>query len=84
MLKQSYKNVLPDMNSWLLPRENGMLLSDYQISVLASNGIDYLQYGTITEILFEINDILDEEENEELEVVAKQLDESNYYRNVNN
>ena len=83
MLKESYKNVLPDMNSWLLPRENGMLLSDYQISVLASNGINYLQYGTITEILFVINDILDEEENEELEIVAKELDENNYYRNVN-
>ena len=84
MLKESYKNILPEMDSWLLPRENGMLLSDYQIDVLARNGINYLDYGTISEILFAINDVLDEDENEELENVAKKLDESNYYRNVNN
>ena len=84
MLKEDYKNILPEMNSWLLPRENGMLLSDYQIDVLARNGIDYLKYGTISEILYTINEILDKQENEELEDVAKKLDESNYYRNVNN
>ena len=83
MLKENIKNYLPEMNSWLLPRENGMLLSDYQVEVLLRNGIDYLKYSSIKEILFEINDILDEEENEELENVAKTLDETNYYQNVN-
>ena len=84
MLKENYQNILPEMNSWLLPRENGMLLSDYQIDVLLRNGINYLEYGNISEILFAINEILDIDENEELEIVAKSLDESNYYKNINN
>ncbi len=83
MLKETYKDLLPDMNSWLIPRENGMLLSDYHIDVLQRNGINYLEYGSIKEILFAINDILEEEENEELENIAKDLDEKNYYKNVN-
>ena len=83
MLKETYKDLLPDMNSWLIPRENGMLLSDYHVDVLQRNGINYLEYGSIKELLFTINDILDEEENEELENVAKDLDEKNYYKNVN-
>ena len=83
MLKETFKNLLPDMNSWLIPRENGMLLSDYHVEVLQRNGLNYLEFGSIKELLFAINDILDEEDNEELENVAKDLDEKNYYKNVN-
>lgn len=83
MLKDTYKNLLPDMDSWLIPRENGMLLSDYQVEVLKRNGINYLEYGSIRELLFDINDILEEDDNDELEEVAKDLDEKNYYKNVN-
>jgi hypothetical protein len=84
MLKETFKEMLPDMNSWLIPRENGMLLSDYQVDVLARNGINYLDYGSITQILFDINEILEEEDNEELEGVAKELDEKNYYKSKKN
>jgi len=84
MLKEDYKDLIPDINSWLLPRENGMLLSDYQVEVLHRNGINYLKYGSIKEILFEINDILEDDENEELEGVARELDERNYYASKKN
>lgn len=84
MLKENYESYLPDMKSWLLPRENGMLLSDYHIEVLSRNGIDYLKYGSIKQILFEINEILEEDEDEELEQVAKELDERNYYNSKKN
>ena len=83
MLKDTYKNLLPHMDSWLIPRENGMLLSDYHVEVLKRNGINYLEYGSIRELLFAINDILEEDDNDELEEVAKDLDEKNYYKNVN-
>ena len=83
MLKEKIKNYLPQMDSWLLPRENGMLLSDYQVSILKQNGIDYLKYKTIPELLFAANEILDEEDNEELENVIKTIDENNYYQNIN-
>ena len=84
MLKENYQNYLPNMDSWLLPRENGMLLSDYEVSILEQNGINYLNYQSISQLLMAINDILDaDEDNEELENVAMQIDEKNYYGNVN-
>ena len=78
------KEFLPKDGSWLKKRENGMILSDYQIEVLKLNGIDYLKYGSIKEILFDINEILEEEENEELEIVGKEIDERNYYNEKKN
>lgn len=79
-----YKKFVPGIDSWLVPRENGMLLSDYQVEVLLRNGIDYRKYSSIKEILFEINDILEEEDNEELESVSRDLDERNYYSSKKN
>lgn len=79
-----YKEFVPGSNSWLVPRENGMLLSDYQVEVLLRNDIDYRKYGSIKEILFEINDILEEDENEELECISRELDERNYYSSKKN
>lgn len=76
--------IMPSDDSWLVKRENGMILSDYQIEVLSRNGIDYLKYGSINSILLEINEILEEDENEELEVVAREIDEKNYYYSKKN
>ena len=81
---KDFKDLIPNEKSWLIPRENGMLLSDYHIEVLYRNGINYLNYGSLKEILFDINDILEEEENEELEIVARELDERNYYSSKKN
>ena len=78
------KDFMPRSDSWVKKRENGMLLTDYQIEVLKLNGINYLNYGSIKEILFEINEILEEEENDELEIISKELDERNYYNEKKN
>ena len=78
-----YEKYLPKKDSWLQKRDNGLILSDYQISVLKLNGINYSKYGSLKEILFAINDILDEEENDELEIVAKEISENDYYNEVN-
>lgn len=73
------EDFLPKSDSFIKKRENGMILSDYQISVLKRCGINYLNYATITQILFDINEILEEDEDEELEIVAREIDERNYY-----
>ena len=73
------KDYLPNNDSWLKKRSNNMILSDYQINTLQKSGIDYTKYKTVSQILFDINEILDEEDDEELEIVAKQIDEANYY-----
>lgn len=78
------EDFLPKSDSFIKKRENGMILSDYQISVLKRCGINYLNYATITQILFDINEILEEDEDEELEIVAREIDERNYYNSKKN
>lgn len=78
MIKAKYEDMLPEMDSWLFPRENGLLLSDYQVRVLENNNIDYRKYKNVKEILFAINE-MDIDEGDELEEVARQLDEMDYY-----
>ena len=60
-------------------RENNLLLSDYQISVLNRNGINYNNFGNVRELLFEIESYLDDEYDDELDVISSQLAEYLYY-----
>lgn len=68
-----YENLL------LKRRENNILLSDYQVSVLNRNGINYNNFGNIRELLFEIENCLDDYFDDELDVVGQQLAEYVYY-----
>jgi len=69
--------------SFLKRRENGILLSDYQISVLNRNNINYKNYSNLSSLLFEIEECLNEQEEEELEEVSRQLSEFHYYNETN-
>ena len=60
-------------------RDNGLRLSDYQINVLAFNGIDYTRYHNMHDLLFDIDFLLQDEYHEELEFVANQIEEILYY-----
>lgn len=60
-------------------RENDMLLNDYQISVLQRNGIDYKKFTGIRELVFEIENVLDDYFDPELDLVSSQLAEYIYY-----
>lgn len=63
-------------------RENGMLLSDYQVSVLTRNGIDYKRFNNIRKLLFEIENCLDDYFDDELDLVSSQLAEYIYYNDT--
>lgn len=63
-------------------RENGMLLSDYQVSVLNRNGIDYKRFNNVRELLFEIENCLDDYFDDELDLVGSQLSEYIYYNDT--
>lgn len=77
MLKEEFPNALPKDDSWLIPRENGMMLSDYQVKVLGNNNIDYRKYKDYKELLFTLNEMnLDDDE---LDEVASQVAEMDYY-----
>lgn len=60
-------------------RENNLLLNDYQIEILKLNEIDYLKFGSMKELLFEIENCLEDNFDEELDIVSNQLSEFIYY-----
>ncbi|MBE6147208.1 MAG: hypothetical protein E7168_02610 [Firmicutes bacterium] len=68
-------------------RENGMYLSDSQIEILKRNGFDYKKYASIKSLLFDIEDYLnqdiDDNSYDELDLLASQLAEVDYYQNTN-
>ncbi len=63
--------------------KKGIFLSEYQIEVLNRNGIKIEECGTINELMYFIDEILDESEDEELDMVYNEIMEFNYYSNVN-
>ena len=62
---------------------NGIYLSEYQISILQLNGIDPYKCGSINDLIFQIDEILDEEDNIELDAISREIIEFNYYANTN-
>ena len=70
-------------SAFMKQRSNGLLLSDYQIDILTRNNIDYKKYSNMSSLLFEIEEYLNEEEDDELEEVSRQLAEIHYYNETN-
>jgi len=68
---------------FLKRRESGLLLSDYQISILDMCDINYKNHSNLSSLLFEIEEYLNNEENDELEEVSRQLAEIHYYSETN-
>lgn len=65
-------------------RGNGIYLSDNQIEVLEKYNIDYTNYVSLSSLIFEIEEILNEETDvEDLEEVSQKLAEINYYNYTN-
>lgn len=64
-------------------RENNFLLNDFQISVLQRNGINYLKYYNMKDMLFDIEDILNDYYDDELDMISTQLAEIIYYNDTN-
>ena len=77
------KDVYDDKNM-IKMRGNGICLSDNQVEVLKRYGIDYSRYSSVSNLIFEIEEILNNEtELEDLEEVSQRLSELNYYNNTN-
>ena len=69
-------------NLLLYRRDNDMLLSDYQVTVLKNNNIDYNKYDDIRQLLFDVEELLNNEYDEELDIVSGQLAELIYYNDT--
>lgn len=77
------KDVYND-KSMIKMRGNGVYLSDNQIEVLKRYDIDYKKYISLNSLIFEIEEILNEEvDASDLEEVSSRLSELNYYNNTN-
>ena len=73
-------------NNSLVRINDKLYLKKYQIEVLDYYHIDYKKCGTVSEILFLIDEIIENDEVEDqdaLEEVAQSLQEFNYYHNTN-
>ena len=75
--KDIEKNMLKEL-------DNGLLLSDAHIEILERYNVNYKECGSINELLFYIEEILNEDDEcQELEWVSADLAERNYYANTN-
>lgn len=79
-------NIEEDFNKRSLKqRKNGIYLSNEQINILEKYNINYLNYNNINELIFYIEDYLNNSymELEDLESVSEALSNFNYYNNTN-
>ena len=68
---------------FLKPRKNGLLLSDEHVEILERYNINYASCLSNTELLYRIDEVLNEVDDYDLECVAQDLAERNYYANTN-
>lgn len=68
-------------NNFLKARANGLLLTDNQLSTLERYNIDAGKCGSMTELLYMIDQV-DDDDDDELTYLADQLAETNYYQNT--
>ena len=74
--------------AFLIKTKNNLLISQKDKETLKYYGIDVDNYKTLNELLYAIDNILDNEdldsdEEEELDYIANTLQERNYYLNFN-
>lgn len=73
-----------DYSKKFLKDYNGLLITEEQVEILKRYDIDALKCGSLTEILYLIDEILDSDSDAiDLEWVANTLQERNYYENTN-
>lgn len=78
------KIVIDTKNNMLELRENGLYLSNNHIEILNRYNIDYRNFSSIDQLLFVIEDYLNNEEcDEDLENVSEFLSEFKYYNYTN-
>ena len=75
--------IMGNERTFLKRRKNGLMLSDKDIEILTNNGIDYLKYNNLEELIFAITSSLSESESNELEELNMRLGEYNYYNYTN-
>ena len=78
-------NELIGNNKKFLKKYNNIYISEEQFDILKKYDIDVEKYNTINELVYDIEECLNDsyEELEDLEWVSQTLSEYNYYNNTN-
>lgn len=68
-----------------LKKHNNIYISDEQVNILNKYNIDINNYTNVSELIFDIEECLNDsyEELEDLEWVSQTISEYNYYNNTN-
>lgn len=86
MNEYDLNNVINDLDfekNSLKTCKNGLLLTNYEIEVLNKYKIDFNKTGSLKEILFLIDEILDEDNSlTDLENISLSISERDYYMNT--
>ncbi len=64
-------------------RKNDIYLSDNDISVLNKYGINYMNYSSLSRLIFDVEEILNEESFDDLEELSRRLSDLKYYNYTN-
>lgn len=80
---EKYIQSIDVSTSFLKNRSNGILLTDEDVEILDRYGIDYQNCSNVGELVFQIEEYLNELDSEELENLSLKLSEFQYYNETN-
>ena len=71
-------------NDFYTYRNNDIILSNNQINILNRNKINYKKYSNLSSLIFDIEDIINDDEGYDIELdnLLEVLAEINYYKNT--
>ena len=79
--KKEINEIEFDVNDLRVERKNGMFLSNNQVKLLQKYHVNYNDYKDLSKLIFKLNELT--EDDDELESLAMDIDEFNYYNNQN-
>jgi hypothetical protein len=72
-----------DLNRNFHKRYGNLILTEYQVDILNKYSIDYNSFNSINELIYYLENYLNNCDNDELEIVSSEIAEYNYYHNTN-
>jgi hypothetical protein len=84
MENKTYNNIDIDINpdyTMMKKQKNGLFLSQEQVEILEENNIDYNKCKTLQELIYTIEQYIDDNNYDVLNNLLDVLQERNYYQN---
>ena len=82
-MNEKYIDELNNVSRDMHKNYNGIYLTDSEVNILKSNGFDVNKYSNVKELMFDLEEALEENENDELDMILSSIAEFNYYHNTN-